>query len=53
VCWPTKLTMAPALADRVLSYIESNGTIPGGNTASPAPTFLSRPHVAAIPWENL
>jgi len=53
VCWPTKLTMAPALADRVLSYIESNGTKPGGNTASPAPTFLSRPHVAATPWENL
>jgi len=52
VCWPTKLTLAPALADKVLAHFQAQGIAPSPQTGA-APRFLSNPRVAATPWENL
>lgn len=52
VCWPTKLTLAPALAEKVLAHFQAQNISPATETA-PGPQFLPRPQVAATPWENL
>jgi len=52
VCWPTKLTLAPALADKVLAHFQAQGIAPSPQTGA-TPRFLSSPRVAATPWENL
>lgn len=52
VCWPTKLTLAPALADKVLAHFQAQ-RISSSTEAGAGPQFLPRPQVAATPWENL
>lgn len=52
VCWPTKLTLAPSLANRVLAHLQARIPTPAADSSAP-PAFLSRPTVAATPWENL
>jgi hypothetical protein len=53
LCWPTKLTLAPTLADKVLGHLREQGLAPGTSQPSPPPTFLPHPQVAATPWESL
>lgn len=53
VGWPTKLTLAPALADSILALLRDKSIHPGSPEANPAPTFLEPPAVAATPWETL
>jgi glycine/D-amino acid oxidase-like deaminating enzyme len=49
-CWPTKLTLAPNLATRVLSLLQELGLQPG--TGADTLLGLPFPTVATPPWEN-
>jgi hypothetical protein len=49
-CWPTKLTLAPDLAQRVLQEIHVRGLQPGA--AGPALQGLATPTVATAPWDT-
>ena len=48
-CWPTKLTLAPALAAGVLSELARQGVLPRGQGA--ALEGLPAPVVATAPWD--
>lgn len=48
-CWPTKLTLAPALAASVLSTLAGQGILPHGHGA--ALEGLPVPPVATAPWD--
>lgn len=48
--WPTKLALAPDLAERVVASLQRDGIRPGDCPALPP---LPRPPVAAAPWEEL
>lgn len=48
--WPTKLALAPDLADRVLSELDKQGIRPGQH---PAADSLPRPPMGLAPWEQL
>lgn len=48
VCWPTKLTLVPMLADQVLGLLDR----PSGDSDEPLPD-LAVPAVARPPWERL
>lgn len=50
VGWPTKLALAPDLADRVIAALERASIQPGAHAALPE---LPRPTVAAPLWEEL
>ncbi|MCQ4346297.1 FAD-dependent oxidoreductase [Pseudomonas stutzeri] len=50
VGWPTKLALAPDLADRVIAALGRAGIRPGAHAAPPE---LPRPAVAAPLWEEL
>ena len=50
VAWPTKLALAPVLAEEILSMV-SKTTRPSG-TAGVAPPDLPVPPVAPYPWEH-
>lgn len=50
VGWPTKLALAPDLADRVLAAFERDGIKPGQH---PTPEALPRPPIAQPVWEEL
>lgn len=50
VGWPTKLALAPDLADRVVASLERDGIRPGDHPALPA---LPRPSVSPAPWDSL
>lgn len=50
VGWPTKLALAPDLADRVLASLERDGIQPGDCPALPP---LPRPSVSPAPWDSL
>lgn len=50
VGWPTKLALAPDLADRVLAALERDGIKPGQH---PTPEALPRPPIAQPVWEEL
>lgn len=52
VCWPTKLTLSPALADAVIAHFDAADISPLPESAMP-PAGLTRPPVAATPWETL
>lgn len=49
-CWPTKLTLAPNLANTVLTELRRHGTAPGQADDIPL-TGLPTPAVATPPWE--
>jgi len=49
-CWPTKLTLAPNLANRVLALLNEQGVIPHHPQATALP--LPRPVVALPPWDR-
>ncbi|MDY6982245.1 MAG: FAD-dependent oxidoreductase [Pseudomonadota bacterium] len=49
-CWPTKLTLAPNLATRVLDMLHELAIEPG--TPEAAPLNLPFPAVATPPWED-
>ena len=48
--WPTKLALAPRLADRVLEALAAAGVGPSGRAVPPLP--LPRPPLARRPWEE-
>jgi glycerol-3-phosphate dehydrogenase len=48
--WPTKLALAPDLADRVLQALSRDGVTPGSYPPLPE---LPRPPVAATAWDTL
>ena len=48
--WPTKLALAPDLADRVLASLARDGIQPGDCPALPP---LPRPSVSPAPWDSL
>jgi glycerol-3-phosphate dehydrogenase len=50
-CWPTKLTLAPDLAQRVLQEIRARGLQPGGASGA-ALQGLAIPTVATAPWDT-
>lgn len=50
VAWPTKLALAPDLADRVLEQLQQQGVQAQTHAALPQ---LPRPSVAPAPWEEL
>jgi glycerol-3-phosphate dehydrogenase len=50
VSWPTKLALAPDLADRVLASLTAQGIQPQPH---PVPPALPRPAIAAPAWEHL
>jgi hypothetical protein len=52
VGWPTKLTLAPNLANQALELLAQAGIEPSANTApSELTRFLSKPPIAQTPWE--
>ena len=52
LCWPTKLTLVPNLANTVLNKMQTANTI-AGNSAEPSPPeFFQRPDIASPPWEQ-
>ena len=57
VCWPTKLTLAPALASSICQFLSRQGMEPDitqadGPTEEPMPA-LEVPGIASPPWETL
>jgi glycine/D-amino acid oxidase-like deaminating enzyme len=52
VVWPTKLTLAPLLGDRVLAYIEKKGFRPRRAGSLSPPLGLARPRIAPFPWDS-
>lgn len=50
VTWPTKLALAPDLADKVISSLTQQGIQP---TAQPVSLALPQPSIALAPWERL
>ncbi len=54
VCWPTKLTLAPNMADEVCQQIQQLGIKPGTQTSNIEQlSLLGRPDVAMPCWETL
>jgi glycine/D-amino acid oxidase-like deaminating enzyme len=51
VAWPTKLALAPVLADEVLDEVRVELTSPATYDVA-LPTPASAPPVAPVPWEN-
>jgi hypothetical protein len=49
--WPTKLSMAPVLADEVFALAVNNLKQPAGYPHHPLPPWPPPP-VARYPWEN-
>ena len=54
VCWPTKFTLSPALADQAVAELQAAGIHPIAS-ARPLriPAGLAHPGVARPPWETL
>lgn len=50
-CWPTKLTLAPVLANSVFSTLQAQGVMPQVRTARTLPG-LAYPGIAQPPWES-
>lgn len=50
VAWPTKLALAPDLADRVLEQLHQQAVQPQTHSA---PVQLPQPPIAPAPWEEL
>jgi len=53
VCWPTKLTLAPNLANQVLARMQDSGLCASTGKPPLPPAFLQHPQVATTPWEQL
>lgn len=51
VAWPTKLTLAPALAQETLSLLKQQHLAPSGEQHSLG-QWLKQPPLAATPWEQ-
>ena len=53
VAWPTKLTLAPNLANQVLDLLKTSGLQPSYNETTKASLrgVLQHPPIAAAPWE--
>ncbi len=53
VAWPTKLTLAPNLANQLLDLLKSTGVTPNStlDTQSSLQGVLAHPPIAATPWE--
>ncbi|MBW7911262.1 MAG: FAD-dependent oxidoreductase [Alphaproteobacteria bacterium] len=51
VAWPTKLTFAPALADRMMDKLRERKIMPEYKTEPPADKFASA-EVGRYPWED-
>ena len=49
-CWPTKLTLAPDLADQVVAALDGLGVRPAADVNLNALASLPRPQVGAPPW---
>lgn len=49
-CWPTKLTLAPDLAQRVLQELRAQGVRPAASPEAPL-QGLATPVVATAPWD--
>lgn len=49
-CWPTKLTLAPDLAQRVLQELHTRGVLPATVPSAPL-QGLATPHIATTPWD--
>lgn len=49
--WPTKLTLAPNLADEILQLLREDGIRPGDGDTS-ALDLLPTPKIAPTPWEK-
>jgi glycerol-3-phosphate dehydrogenase len=52
LCWPTKLTLAPNLANTVLNKMQAANTMAGTSAEPSPPDFLQRPELASTPWEQ-
>lgn len=52
VAWPTKLTLAPNLANEVLSLLEEKSIKPGAATGLQALQALPEPAIAKPPWDT-
>ncbi|MES2625336.1 MAG: FAD-dependent oxidoreductase [Pseudomonadota bacterium] len=51
-CWPTKLTLAPILANTVLDTLRAQSVVPG--QSSDAPLYgLEFPGIAVSPWDAM
>jgi len=50
LAWPTKLALAPALANQALRWLEQQGITPSRQTT---PVSLPRAEVAKYPWEEV
>ena len=53
ISWPTKLALAPDLADQVLGLLSEQNVLPGDLQTNPLPDGLPRPAIAEPLWERL
>jgi hypothetical protein len=51
LAWPGKLTLAPDLADKLLSQLHADGVMPSGDMSLPELAALPVPALAKAPWE--
>lgn len=49
IAWPTKMTLVPALSDRIFDWLSTRGVVPQSKTAPPA---FSTPEMGHYPWED-
>lgn len=51
--WPTKLTLAPNLANEILALLHNSGITPGAgpHDLTPLTNCLNRPRIAKTPWD--
>jgi len=53
IVWPTKLTLAPLLGDRVLTRLAEMEVLPKHAELSNQPLDLALPSIAPFPWEQV
>jgi hypothetical protein len=52
VIWPTKLTLAPLLAEKVIALLNEKGVRPKFSETQPKFDNLSFPNTASFPWDQ-
>ncbi len=53
ISWPTKLALAPDLADQVLDMLDKQSISPRFTTDATVLELLAKPEIAEPPWESL
>lgn len=52
-CWPSKLTLAPSLANELITLFQQESFLPGQHTRQSELSELPFPGIASTPWDEM